>query len=313
MFHFRPGVAQRSRWRPLAALSLLLALSAAPVAAGASPSTEYSLYLPTVLIQFPLRKIVYESDHDGDPEIYVMNSDGSAKTRLTDNTATDEFPSFSPDGTRIAFTSDRDGGYNIYVMHADGSNPVRLTTTSADLSPTWSPDGSHIAFQSFRDGGASEIYAMQADGGDPMRLTHTAGAEETPEYSPDGARILYGYLSTDFFNHTMQGEIYAMSADGSNPTRLTFSQFNDFYARWSPDGNRIAFFSQRPPGGIFVMEANGNNVTPLVGGDEPDWSPDGQQIAFYAGGGIAVADADGSHALNITAQIGEDSWPHWQP
>jgi len=45
-----------------------------------------------------------------------MNTDGTNPTRLTNNDAEDEYPSWSPDGTKIAFTSDRDGNYEIYVM-----------------------------------------------------------------------------------------------------------------------------------------------------------------------------------------------------
>ena len=53
--------------------------------------------------------IVFESNRDGKLEIYRMNADGSAQTRLTNNPATDNVPSISPDGTKVAFSSDRDG------------------------------------------------------------------------------------------------------------------------------------------------------------------------------------------------------------
>ena len=55
-------------------------------------------------------------------EIYVMNSDGSGVTRLTNDSAWDGMPSWSPDGARIAFVSYRDGNGEIYVMNTDGSN-----------------------------------------------------------------------------------------------------------------------------------------------------------------------------------------------
>ena len=49
-----------------------------------------------------------------------MNADGSGVVRLTDHSARDGEPAWSPDGQRIAFSSDRDGNYDIYVMNADG-------------------------------------------------------------------------------------------------------------------------------------------------------------------------------------------------
>ena len=68
------------------------------------------------------RRIAFTSERDGNPEIYVMNADGSGVTRLTYNDARDldSFPAWSPDGRRIAFHSNRDGNFEIYVMNASG-------------------------------------------------------------------------------------------------------------------------------------------------------------------------------------------------
>ena len=60
------------------------------------------------------RLIVFESERDGNWEIYVMNADGSDQTRLTENEAEDADPIWSPDGRRIAFLSNRDGRTEIY-------------------------------------------------------------------------------------------------------------------------------------------------------------------------------------------------------
>jgi len=84
-------------------------------------------------------KIVFQSIRDGQAEIYVMNSDGTAQTRLTNNSAADTAPAWSPDGTRILFTSLRDGPMSpaLYVMNADGSNQTRVTAGSDGV---WRPD-----------------------------------------------------------------------------------------------------------------------------------------------------------------------------
>ncbi|HDR3891062.1 TPA: PD40 domain-containing protein, partial [Bacillus cereus] len=68
-----------------------------------------------------ISKIAFVSNRDANPEIYVMNPDGSNQTRLTNNPAGDFEPSWSPDGQKITFTSNRDGNPEIYVMNADGS------------------------------------------------------------------------------------------------------------------------------------------------------------------------------------------------
>ncbi|MFT3891013.1 MAG: hypothetical protein QM730_05215 [Anaerolineales bacterium] len=91
------------------------------------------------------QKIAFVSARDGNAEVYVMNSDGSEQTNLTNNSAEDWFPTWSPDGEQLAFSSDRDGNPAIYIMNIDGSNLIRLTETSNSF-PAWSPDGTRIAF-----------------------------------------------------------------------------------------------------------------------------------------------------------------------
>lgn len=76
--------------------------------------------------------IAFQSDRDGDKEIYVMNGDGSGLINLTDNLADDDAPFWSPDGTQITFSSERDGNAEIYAMNADGSGQMRLTDNPAD-------------------------------------------------------------------------------------------------------------------------------------------------------------------------------------
>ena len=73
-------------------------------------------------------------------EIYVMDADGQGATRLTENAAVDEYPTWSPDGTRLAFVSWRDGNAEIYVMNSDGSGLTRLTNHPAnDWDAVWAP------------------------------------------------------------------------------------------------------------------------------------------------------------------------------
>jgi hypothetical protein len=83
-------------------------------------------------------KIVFQSTRNGQSDIYVMNIDGTAQTRLTNNPAADTAPAWSPDGTKILFTSLRDGptSPSLYVMNADGSNQTRVTAGSDGV---WRP------------------------------------------------------------------------------------------------------------------------------------------------------------------------------
>ena len=115
-------------------------------------------------------KIAFESDRDGDLEIFVMNADGTGVTQLTNNDADDWHPVWSPNGKQIAFQGDRDGDDEIFVMNADGTGGTQLTDHDADdWGPVWSPNGKQIAFQSDRYGD-DEIFVMDADGSNVVSL-----------------------------------------------------------------------------------------------------------------------------------------------
>ena len=259
-------------------------------------------------------RIAFQSNRDGNWEIYVMNADGSGVTNLTNNSDHDVAPAWSPDGKRIAFRSDRDGNWEIYVMNADGSGVTRLTNDSArDSSPAWSPDGRRIAFRSDRDGNW-EIYVMNADGSGVTNLTNDSASDDFPGWSPDGKRIA--------FDSDRDGnrEIYVMNADGSGVTRLTNDSASDNSPAWSPEGRRIAFESYRDGNWeVYVMNTDGSGVTNLTNahGIGPNWSPEGRRITFRSDRDgnfeIYVMNADGSGVANLTNDSALDINPAWSP
>ena len=63
------------------------------------------------------RSIAFETNRDGDYEIYVMESDGSNQRNLTNfPSGNDQVPAISPDGLRVVFQSDRSGSWDIFQI-----------------------------------------------------------------------------------------------------------------------------------------------------------------------------------------------------
>lgn len=240
-------------------------------------------------------KIVFVSDRNGNREIYSTNSDATNQTRLTANSANDEFPDWSPDGSQIAFATDRIGNFEIYTMNADGTSPTRLTNNSVpDSEPAWSPDGSKIAF--VRNGAG--IFLMDANGANQTTLPNTADGA-SPSWSPDGTQIVYTCVN-------MGSAICKIDADGTNRTPFVFTDAIHTSPAWSPDGNSIAFSIDFDvsPFFYFYNPYNVNVIRPMINagtgnevvGFASAFSPDGAKIADGTGN-LFLRDADGGNPV----------------
>lgn len=257
---------------------------------------------PTVVVQ----KILYVSPRNGNSEIFVINSDGNERQRLTTNDTDDFGPDWSPNGNQIAFSS---GG--ILTMNANGNKVQRLTSNALDQHPDWSPDGNRIVFAS------GNIFVINADGTNltPLTSASTGVFYQDPVWSPNGNQIAFSSnVNGGGFN------IYVMNADGNNVIQLTTNITGAGSPAWSPDGNRIAFQALNAGSfAIFVMNANGSGLTMISGGNgdnrHPAWSPDSQQIVFASNRDgnfeLYVMNADGTNQRRLLEHGADDQEPDW--
>jgi TolB protein len=110
-------------------------------------------------------KIAYASDAGGKFQLYVATLTANfaigSTSRLTNDSAYDTTPAWSPDSRLIAFTSTASWNPEIWVIGATGGTAVRETSnpTAADTVPAWSPDGSKIAF-TFAQNSSTQVYVI---------------------------------------------------------------------------------------------------------------------------------------------------------
>lgn len=271
-------------------------------------------------------EIVFSSYRAGESAIYIMQADGSHVLQVTPTNDRDSRPTWSPDGTQISYASRLGDSPNheIYVINADGTDRMRMTQLpeSFESEPAWSPDGNMLAFISNQSTqlnsytGRYNIYLMDIASGEIWLLTPFGGSNSSPNWSPDGERIL--------FQSTVDGnyEIYVINVDGTNLLNLTNSPTNEINPAWSPDGSQIAFVSDRDGNQeIYVMEADGSNPVRLTfhpGTDRgPAWSPNGEFIVYFGKRGfnsdIFLIRADGSYQIRLTDHGDFDGFPEWRP
>jgi Tol biopolymer transport system component len=210
-----------------------------------------------------------------------------------------------------------DEGYffAINLLSADGITTIADRESSSNICGDIAPEGRHFAFNNpnERNGESdgffhSEIYIADIDGTGVRRLTFNEDDETVPQFSPDGARIVF--MGTAFWNDQNRSEIYIMDADGDNFVQLTDNDSADRFPSWSPDGERIIFHSNRDGDyELYTMTTEGDDVQQLTDNDRADirarYSPDGAFIAFSVyssdeGEDLYVMDANGETEQRIT-------------
>ena len=246
-------------------------------------------------------KIVFMSKRDGNPEIYIMNPDGSEQVNLTQHPAADYHPAWSPNGKHILFSSDRDGIFDLYLMDADGTNVRKVFANSKyRWEPAWSPDGKRIAYAQGDPQKAKLQFGMRfvpyadltlcvapLNGDSVEKLTDGF----MPSWSPDGREIAFvvgGRKSTPLGIYDLRKR--------SQKTIISKEIPWMFDPNWSPQGDKITFtklegaefdgqgFLLIKKGTIHTVNIDGTGLHQITdeASSDPTWSPDGNQLIYYA-------------------------------
>ncbi len=297
----------------LLALALVLSLgcSALPLPGGGNP-------------------IVFVSDSDGDPEIFLLDPESGETVRLTNNRNPDLAPRWSPDGDNIVYTSYESGDAELNLLDKKGAQLTRLTNNPGfDGSPLWRPepinDQERLVFVSEREEEGelvTEIYSINSDGTDLARVTINTNDDLLGDWSPDGEWVV-------FYNED-PGEdrgLWLRNPTGVNLVRLTEGE--DSQPVWSPDGRYLAFVRQQGDVADIYLASRLKDGTWSDGVEEarltsgaaddhsPAWRPDSKTLAFVSNRDgnpeIYKMQADGANQQRLTSNSADDLSPVWSP
>ena len=145
------------------------------------------------------RIVLVELGQSEGSQLFIHDERSGATSPLT-FAGSNQRPSWSPDGRRIAFSSSRGSQTDIWVVPADGSAPEAPVALGKDVvqhtATSWTPDGKWIIIDGLADdgpnAGADDIYALSVSGDSALRtVVATPANEQVGEVSPDGRWIAY--------------------------------------------------------------------------------------------------------------------------
>jgi len=263
----------------------------------------------------------------GPSAVALVPAVGGALVPVTDNTALNVSPAWTPDSRHILFVSNREGARDVYAVRLGSSGvptgkPSRLTTGLNAHSISLSADGTRLAYSVYSSRANVWTVPIPIDG--PVSVDRatrvTAGNQtvEQMELSPDGRWL---YFDSD---RSGNSDLYRMQLGGGEPEQLTTDPADDFSPDVSPDGRWVAFQSLRfGTRDIFVMPTGGGEAERVT--DDPGeergaiWSPDGRSLSYFLSGtgareGLYVISKDQTGRWGRSRQV----WNHptrgdWSP
>jgi Tol biopolymer transport system component len=275
--------------------------------------------------------IAWSSNRTGNHELYLLDLKSGTVRQLTHTPYVEFFPRFSPDGQRILFArsqreyvSFRDPrAWDVYVINADGTGERLLAKNG--YSPQWAPSGNAITFLR-----GDQVIRLDLEGGNPGRESvlldgptteGIQGGMETPELSPDGARLAVTVRSRVY------GGVAVVDLATHAVTRL--SPGAACQITWRPGSEALLWMESGGNGGTQIMTGGPGRprggIMDLPGEYSHEYFPrvsnDGRWLIWGAAARghehdradyeifVWQLDRPASEAVRLTHHPGNDQWP----
>jgi Tol biopolymer transport system component len=195
--------------------------------------------------------IAYDSDRDGNYEIYLMSDNGDKEVRITSDAGSDMDPTISGDLATIVYVHSSGNRNQLYKKRYLGVDPYNTanwstsidlsnSTTTVEDSPAISRDGQFIVYVSSPSSVQSqmEIWTMDLNGDNKTQITDNSFPDKHPDISPDGKFIVY------YSTRTNGSDIYLYDIANKKEYQVT-NTGNNLFPTFSVDGKSVGFSSSR--------------------------------------------------------------------
>lgn len=254
-------------------------------------SADDVLPVPSALFD----KVAFTSDRTGNPEVFVMNIDGSGVVQITQRAGADALSAWSPDGTKLLILSEQGNETDLNEYDFRTGMQTQLTDyPGSEANASYSPDGSMILLM-VEDSSNREIWLLSSDGSFLQAVSPDPSNDVMPAWSPDGAAIAFlsdrGGQGYRLYLYDMAfGTTSLLSGAGVDESIGWFS--------WAPDGGKLVFDSDiSGTTQLYLVDANANERTQLTnlseGASFGSWDLTGSSVVFSC-------EADGETEICVT-------------
>jgi Tol biopolymer transport system component len=227
--------------------------------------------------------LAYDSDLNGNADIFIVPSDGGTPRQLTDNPSDDLAPDWSPDGTIVSFHSFRTGNRDVFTVGTDGSGLAQVTTdTLSDRYALWGANDNTLAF---------------SRGDADLEILETKRPSKSAPWGPP-LRVAPGITTGVTFDRSAylfrtDSSIEAAAIRGARKMLFRLPHwFNPNWIRMGPDGRKLYTFSPDTAGdpAYWSVDLRTGTLRKLVTFDHPEvrtvrgvFDTDGHRFYFVAG------------------------------
>lgn len=188
-------------------------------------------------------------------DIWILDLERGASSKLTFDPKDDLNPTWSPDASRIAFSSDRKGERDLYVKNSSGAGDEELLLSSSlpKNVEDWSRDGRFLIYNRTVSGSGVRLWIFSFETRQSQPFFESRFSQDQAKFAPNGKWIAYRS------NETGRSEIYVQTFGPGPRGKWVVSTAGGEEPQWRADGKELFYATPQSPDRIMAVDVTEKN------------------------------------------------------